>query len=249
MNVRNLLGIYALLLVLSSPLFLHAGELETSFDAGNAAYSTGDYAKAIETYETILSQEGKGSGLLYNLANSYAQKGEFGLAVLNYERALKLRPTDPDILGNLAKVRKDRGLFIEEPRAVERFFSILSIDGWTWGAFAGLLILVIVLSLRFKCKGRLKSFPIVGCSAACLLTLGVIGTVYRYQTYNPQVVIAGDVKLQISPFEGATAIGAIEEGRLLFSVKQHGDYTYVRDRAGRKGWLKNESVEAVCRKK
>ena len=136
MQLHNSTGTVLFFLVLLLPVWLQAGELQTRFDAGNAAYSRGEYDKAIEIYKNIIVEEGSGAGLLYNLANSYAQKGQVGLAILNYERALKLRPADADILGNLAKVRKDSGLFTEEPGKLEQFFRVFSIDGWTIVAFA-----------------------------------------------------------------------------------------------------------------
>lgn len=246
MQLQKSIGGVLFFLALLLPVWLPAGELETFFTAGNAAYSQGEYDKAIEIYNNILAEEGNGAGLLYNLANSYAQKGRVGLAILNYERALKILPADADILGNLAKVRKDSGLFTEKPGKVEQFFSLLSIDGWTIGAFACLLLLAILLAARFKHRVFPRSLIVTGYSALFLLLLSVSATLYSYQTYNPLVVIADDVKLQVSPFEGATSTGAIEEGRLLFPVKQHGDYTYVADRSGRKGWLQNSAVEAVC---
>ena len=184
--------------------------------------------------------------MLYNLANSYAQKGQIGLAILNYERALKLSPSDPDILGNLAKVRKDKGLFQQEEGKVARFISKLSTDSWSIFGLACLMCMAILLFAKFRYKSSTKTLTISTVTAAVLLIFSVVGAVYNYQTYNPLVVIAGDIKLQVSPFEGATSTGAIEEGRLLFPVKQHGEYTYVTDRSGRKGWVKSTVVEAVC---
>ena len=228
------------------PLALQAGDVESTFESGNAAYSVGEYDKAIEIYRGIIEREGSGAGLLYNLANSYAQKGQVGLAILNYERALKLSPSDPNTLGNLAKVRKDKGLFIQEAGKVARFFSKLSTDGWSIVALGCLLYVAILLFVRLRYTSSTRTLTISTVSAVLLLILSVFGTVNGYQSYNPLVVIASDIKLQISPFEGATSTGAIEEGRLLFPVKQHGEYTYVTDRSGRKGWVKGEAVEAVC---
>ena len=247
MQAHKVTGGILLFLGLLVTVWLQAVELETRFNAGNVAYSRGEYDKAIEIYEKIVAEEGSGAGLLYNLANSYARKGQVGLAILNYERALKIHPADADILGNLSKVRKDSGLFTEEPEKVEQFFQVLSIDGWTIGAFACLLLLAILLAARLKYRVLPKSLILAGYSALFLAIVCVSATIYSYQSYNPLVVIADDVKLQVSPFEGATSTGAVEEGRLLFPVKQHGDYTYVADKSGRKGWLQNSVVEAVCR--
>ena len=43
---------------------------------------------------------------LYDLGNFYARAGRPAMAVLNYERARILAPTDPDIQANLSQVRE-----------------------------------------------------------------------------------------------------------------------------------------------
>jgi len=121
MYVKKICQTLIILFLAFFPLVLQAGDVEIRFESGNAAYSIGEYDKAIEIYRDIIADEGSGAGLLYNLANSYAKKGQVGLAILNYERALKLSPSDPNTLGNLAKVRKDKGLFIQEAGKVAGF--------------------------------------------------------------------------------------------------------------------------------
>ena len=49
--------------------------------------------------------EGYSAPALYNLGNAYARTGKPGLAVLNYERARLLDPSDPDLETNLRHVR------------------------------------------------------------------------------------------------------------------------------------------------
>ena len=247
MYVTKIFQILIVLFLSLSPLVLQAGDVESRFESANAAYSLGEYDKAIKIYKDIIEHEGSGSGLMYNLANSYAQKGQIGLAILNYERALKLSPSDPDILGNLAKVRKDKGLFAEEPGKVALLFSTLSIDGWSTVAACCLVFVAVLLLIRLRYKSSTRAFAVSTVSVVSLFLLSVAGTYYGYRSYNPLVVIASDIKLQVSPFEGATSTGAVVEGRLLFPVKQHGEYSYVTDRSGRKGWIKAEAVEAVCK--
>lgn len=246
MNLIRHIKLLLFLLLLLLPQQGVADDIDTQFQAGNAAYSVGDYDKAIALYEELLDQNGFASGLLYNLGNSYAQKGQIGLAVLNYERALRLDPSHPDIAGNLAKVRKESGLFSEDPTKIEQFFATLSVDGWTVAALTCLSFMVILLAIRLKYKPLPRSYIGSWVCAFLLLFVSVAGATFEFKSYNPMVVIASDTKLQISPFAGASSSGAIEQGRLLYPIKHHGDYTYVTDKTGRKGWLRTESVASIC---
>src|SRR5205814_513210 len=74
----------------------------TAFYQGNAAYKAGDYAGAAGAYERLLNA-GLASGPLYfNLGNAYFKNGHVGQAILNFERAHRLMPRDPDVRANLA---------------------------------------------------------------------------------------------------------------------------------------------------
>ncbi|MDE6291707.1 MAG: tetratricopeptide repeat protein, partial [Muribaculaceae bacterium] len=64
-------------------------------------YMQGDYAKAAEAYQAIANVDGDSPQLLFNLANSYAQAGDMGNAILNYERARRLDPFNKEIKNNL----------------------------------------------------------------------------------------------------------------------------------------------------
>src|SRR5262249_59285760 len=75
---------------------------KTVFFRGNSLYSEERYAEAAAQYEQILG-EGLASGSLYfNLGNAYFKAGDVGRAMLNYERARRLMPGDPDLVANLA---------------------------------------------------------------------------------------------------------------------------------------------------
>ena len=82
--------------------------------------------------------------------------------------------------------------------------------------------------LTHRCRNRL--FPALFC-------LGTAGTIFRYQDFNPSVVIAPDVKMLISPFTSSASIGTLPEGRLVYPQKSHGNFSYVTDEMDRQGWI------------
>jgi tetratricopeptide (TPR) repeat protein len=237
-----------LLTLFLSTTAVFAGTAEDSlFQEGNEAYSRGDYAEAILKYEQITETAGYAPSVLYNLANSYALSGETGRAILNYERALRLSPSDSDISGNLQLVKKENGLFPKEASFTEQFFRLLSLNQWTTLIPVSLMLLTVFMlaATRYRISRQLN----LGVSASCflLLCLAIAGTLFRYQHFNPSVVLSPDAKLFISPFESSATIGALQEGRLVYPQKIHGNFSYVTDETDRQGWIPSSLLEPVCK--
>ena len=78
--------------------------------------------------------------MYYNLGNSYYKAGEIAKAVLNYERALLMKPGNSDIRANLEVARAKT---IDKVEPVPEVFFVswtkalinsMSVDAWaTWG--------------------------------------------------------------------------------------------------------------------
>jgi tetratricopeptide (TPR) repeat protein len=235
-----LLGIA--LLLLAGPCL--AGLDDRRFQEANAAYSRNDFTEAIAVYEELAAAHGFSDALLYNLANSYAQSGMIGRAVLNYERALRLAPGDPDIVANLQLVRSANGLFTREERAAERFFNLLSMNQWIGLGVTALILLTLVLliSLRLRLSGRALTIHCLGCTLVMLVaTIAVVEMRHQWRGS----VVLDESKLLISPFAEAASAGSIQAGRLVQEGKRHEGYVYVEDETGRKGWLAHSAIEPV----
>jgi len=249
--VKSITITVAILLIstLSFPAFIPAAEITAAelFHKGSEAYSRGDYEQAITDFETITRDNGFSAQVLYNLAGSYAQAGKTGKAVLNYERALRLAPSDSDTLGNLALLRKENGLFQTDVNGTARFFRLLNLNQWAIAILfvLGLCILFVITKRTFAYSRATTITITLSCLA--LLTLSLYGTFRGYQEFNPLVVIEPNARLLVSPFDSSVSIGAIGEGRLMYPLKEHKGYSYVKDETGRTGWILNSMVEPVCK--
>lgn len=221
----------------------NAGNL---FRQGNAAYNQGDFDGAILFYEKITRESGFSAAVLYNLANSYAEKGRIGLAILNYERARRLKPGDPDILGNLEHLRKKHGLFNPEPSFFERVIGVLEPDHWTGLAFFAFVMLTISLAVSYSVKKRPGVFRRIGAGSLILLLASTAGTFACFHSrYTAIITKTGGIEIGISPFKGADSVGKIQEGRGVKVGTIHDSFIHIVDETKRSGWVPLTSLSAI----
>lgn len=235
----SLLGLFLLL------AFGSVQAADERFAKATTAYNDGQYQLAIENFE-LLASDGLSSALLYNLANSYAQNGQTGMAILNYERAARLAPGDSDIQGNLELLRKEKTLFQEEQTVSQRFIRLLGLDRWTILATVGFVLLATCLLLPVTPRLKTQTRRLVATASVLLVMASVMGIVGQYHHYHDAVVVVADARLRLSPFKSAAASGSIQEGRLLTPVKTHNNYTLVKDETGRSGWLANDEFMFIA---
>lgn len=218
---------------------------QTLFQGAVSAYDRGNYEEAIRDFETLVSS-GTSVSLLYNLGNSYALAGQSGRAILNYERALRLAPGDPDIRANLDLVRKEKGLFQKERSLSQRFITSLGLNQWTGLASAAFVLLALFLLLP-DCSWLKPSVRHGIAAVSLVITLtAVTGAVAQYQHWFDAVVVVPDARLRVSPFETAASVGVIQEGRLLRPGKSHNNFVLVVDETSRSGWLERNAFESIA---
>ncbi|MBR1883077.1 MAG: tetratricopeptide repeat protein [Muribaculaceae bacterium] len=118
----------------------------------NDAYNRELYNQALQIY---LSQEKTGevsADLYYNIGNTYYRLKDNGHAVLYYERALLLDPSNKDARFNLEYVRERAGLQIDEGNSffslwTEEKVSHLSSNNWATIALVSFLLVLAALAL------------------------------------------------------------------------------------------------------
>ena len=89
----------------ANDLFRQANQMQA-----NAPQQASDlYRKAVLRYRHLIDERGvRNSKLFYNLANTYHQLDDIGRAIVNYRRAERLDPVDPNVLRNLEHARSRR---------------------------------------------------------------------------------------------------------------------------------------------
>lgn len=70
-------------------------------EEADSAYNRGDYDNAVECYVAVMESQGTSASLLFNLGNAYFKANNWGQAMLCYEQARRLDPSDAKINNNL----------------------------------------------------------------------------------------------------------------------------------------------------
>lgn len=87
--------------------------------------ATSELTKAIDAFERVIQEGGVRNGrLYYNIGNAHLLSGDIGRAILNFKRAERLIPGDPNLAANLALARQRVANRVEAP-AEERVRRVL----------------------------------------------------------------------------------------------------------------------------
>lgn len=198
--------IVSLLIIALAVLTTQAASLA---EQGDSAYTADDFQQAAEFYAKAAETEGTSSALFYNLGNTYYRMGQLGKAILNYERALKLDPTNEDARANLAFVNSriidrpgDRGSVMS--KIVDDIVSSAHSNTWSWLTIGSFTLLLIAIAVYiFSDNVALRKVSFFGGLALLALTIaGIIIAVIaadKATSTNRAVVIAPSTQLSTSP--------------------------------------------------
>lgn len=244
--------IYTILLVVS--FAAHASA--TRWEAGNKAYIEGNYEKAIEEYNAIIEGGEYSMKLYYNLANAYFKQGETGKAILYYNKALRLAPSQEDIRHNLAIAEsqtKDRIAVIPEfflnrwLRIVRNSMSCTAWSALSLVAFAIVLVFGVLFLLASRIRWRKAGFYCAVCAALLFVatTAFAISSRNDMLSHDEAVVMASAISVKSSPDRSATDLFVLHEGTKVHILSEIDEWCEVVIADGKKGWTESKNIEEI----
>lgn len=232
----------------------------------DSAYAADDFARAAALYQEVMKSEGTSSALYYNLGNCYYRLGKPGLAIVNYERALRLDPSDASAKANLEFVNSkifdrqgDRGSFMSN--AFDNAATFTSSNAMAWTAFAlfALCLCAVGLYIFASSIGLRK----VGFFGAIVLLIGCIVTAvlairgaHIATNRNFAIITSPSALLSTSPREPKDRreeAMLLHEGtkvEILDSISAQNDSTGlkwldVQVDNNHRAWIKSSDVERI----
>ncbi|MDR2681391.1 MAG: tetratricopeptide repeat protein [Tannerella sp.] len=236
-------------------LYVHLSAQEAEIKAAETAYASEQYGQAIELYESVLKNYGDSYELYYNLGNCYYKTGKTAHAILNYERALLIKPGDSDIRFNLemAKQQTDKIEPLEEFFLKKWFRSVqnlISVDSWATVGILCFVSFICCLVLFFFSKWmRLRK---TGFYLGILLFVVIIFTnIFAYNqkeelvNRNGAIVFSPTVTVKSSPDNSGTDLFVLHEGTKVFIRSTVGDWHEIALEDGNIGWINKKDITII----
>ena len=223
----------------------------------DSAYVHEDYARAVSIYKAIVSQQGESAQLYFNIGNAYYRMDSIARAVLYYERARLLDPSDDDIRFNLDMARSktvDKVAPASEMFFVTAFRSLvlsMSISEWAVLAVAAfLLVLLGAAAWLFAPQLRAKQAGFTLAVVAllvCVFSHVAVSQQRRHINHRTSAVImAPSVVVKSTPSASGTDLFILHEGTHVdITDDTMREWMEVRMSDGKQGWLQRADVEII----
>ena len=250
----------AILLLVGLPFAAEAQPLaypDSLWNAGVAAYTEGDYAQALRDWKDVQATGMMSRELYYNLGNAYFKTGEIAPAILWYERALRLDPSDADVRYNLEFARAQTQDKIDE--VPEIFFEqwrhalCYLLPSNTWAVlslvFFGITVALVLLFLLGSTSARRRTGFF---TAIVTLLLALLGWDFaRWQRAEARrqdmaVVMRPVSSVKSSPSaESAKDLFILHEGTRVKVLDNVSGFSNIELADGRQGWIPSGEIEII----
>ncbi len=234
----------------------NASDASSEFQKANELYQKQNYDSAIKIYEQLISQDYLSAEVFYNLGNCYYKRDSVGKSILNYERALKLKPDDEDINFNL-KVAQLK--VVDKIEAVPEIFyrrwikslsSMFTMDGWSHFILVCVWLLFLSAAV-YVVSSRSSMKPMGFLLATFFLIIGSCGWFLAQQSYADHVSSKSAVVMNVtayvksSPGDSNTDLFLLHEGTKVEVIDEYENWVKIKIANGSVGWLKMAEIEQI----
>lgn len=222
-------------------------------------YNKKNYDQAAQIYEQLLVSEGPHSGYYYNLGNCYYKLKQWGKAILNYERALRLDPLDNDAKRNLRMAQlqtidkvTDSNTYLEKLWHSWSYIlplMMLNIMAMIF-FFVGVFFFVMFLVGRRSVQKRYFFYISIVFIAFCVLLNLMASHQKNYydDSRNDAVVMEREVGVRSTPDQSGTLLFNLHEGTLVKITGEPLSGWYpITLGDGKEGWISGNGIERVMK--
>ena len=250
----------SLILILMLPVASYASNdayVDSLWNGATQAYVEGRWRDSVADYEMISGMGLESAALYCNIGDAYFKDGNVPVAILYYERALKLDPSYSDARYNLELLN---GVIQDRIESVPGFILktwakdicyIMDSDAWAV-CFLVLLAITLAMALLFilgaTAAGRRTGF-FTGI-AALLLALASLSFAFwqknDYMSADYAIVMRPVTSVKSSPSaEASKDLFILHEGTKVKVLDSVGNWSNIELADGRQGWLSSKDMELI----
>ena len=221
---------------------------DAQFTKANQEYGQRHFKEAIAGYETVVAAGQWNANLFYDLGNAYFRTGDFGRAILNYERALALDRHHAEATANLQIARDEARALELRPTILERYLQFASINQYTIAAaiafWLGIFGIVVLIFARRR-STALISLSIL-CLLVCAISVWAIHTLDNGSEGRALAIVTGkDVQARLATADTANSVLALPAGSEIKILSTRGDWIYAALPNDLRGWIQTKNAELV----
>ncbi|MCB9310141.1 MAG: SH3 domain-containing protein [Lewinellaceae bacterium] len=218
---------------------------------GMGLFMKGDYTSALTSFKNMEDQGVVNTSLFEHMGYCYYKTGSIAMAVLYYEKALKLTPLNGALKENIHQLQEK--LDIQYDERMPWLMMILNASGiflpntWAWLGLlsAVLLIAFIVNKYPWKSWSRREKFIFYGMVISFLVT--TLLAYYRYlQVYkNEGIIVTTSTALYEAPDLISPTIDTLPLGTKIYYDETLGNFYKVKTSNNLIGWVSISKVNRI----
>lgn len=229
---------------------------DSLFVQANELYRQENYTEALKAYEEIEAMDQESWALYFNIGNIHYKMNRVAPAIFYYEKALKLRPGQPDVRFNLEFANQMVLDNIEPlPRNLgQRFMDavILKLTYETWAKIAvGLAFLFALLFLmyHFSYSTGKKRFYFISSIITVILVTTSVFFAFRNQLYvknnREAIIFATEAEVMNAPTTTSEAYFELHEGTKVTVLESLDNWKKIRIADGKIGWIEEKDLREI----
>lgn len=225
----------------------------------NQLYEAGQFDEAAAVYQSLIDVGLEDGALFFNLGNAYFKQEDWGQAILNYRRAQRLMPRDPDVRANLALVRlqtidqidtQGEGLLSRLTKLAQQWLTLNEMAVATLALWFVLIILLITFWRLGQSSLKQEVFYLL-IVVAILLVGGLFslgGRLYVENVRPDGVIMAEEIEVMSGPGSQYIVEFSLHNGTEVSILEERSNWTRLALTGGQlQGWVPASAVEAVVK--
>jgi len=224
---------------------------------GTSSYDAGKWQQAIDSWQAVLKCGKESASLYYNIGNAYFKAGDYPHAILNYERSLKVDPSDADARYNLEFAN---GFIQDKIDPVPEFILknwartacyLLGSNVWAI-LFLVFFAFAAISAILFRLSGRIGRRRLGFYSAVVFVVLTFCSLSFAiwqksdYMNEDSAIVMVPVSSVKSSPSsESSKDLFVLHEGTKVRLLDEVGDWKSIQLADGRQGWVRKDELEII----